>query len=264
MKTNCAILIPIYKQSIDKFEEKSFRQCLNILSKYPIYIITHKKLNTKLYNDIASEYEKYLHYEYFDEVFFQNIQGYNRLMLNIDFYNRFKSNKYILIYQLDAYVFKDELDYWCQQSYDYIGAPWFERYSSHEKNALLWDVGNGGFSLRRVQYFIKVLKWKLPVKKINLKDLLCHFSIGKLLYIFGYYNTMKYHIETNQINEDAFYTQFLKRSWITPKVPDVITAAHFSFEQSPSYLFKLCNNQLPFGCHGFLKYEYDTFWYHYI
>ena len=30
----------------------------------------------------------------------------------------------MLIYQLDAFVFQDDLAYWCQQNYDYIGAPW--------------------------------------------------------------------------------------------------------------------------------------------
>ena len=30
----------------------------------------------------------------------------------------------MLIYQLDAYVFKDELLNWANKGYDYIGAPW--------------------------------------------------------------------------------------------------------------------------------------------
>ena len=36
-------------------------------------------------------------------------------------------------------------------------------------------------------------------------------------------------------------------------------AIKFSFEVMPSYLYKLNNNVLPFGCHAFEKYESD-FW----
>lgn len=30
-----------------------------------------------------------------------------------------------MIYQLDAWVFNDELSSWCSLGYDYIGAPFF-------------------------------------------------------------------------------------------------------------------------------------------
>ena len=43
------------------------------------------------------------------------------------------------------------------------------------------------------------------------------------------------------------------------KVPPNYQALKFSFEAMPSYLYKLNNNVLPFGCHAFEKYESD-FW----
>ena len=43
------------------------------------------------------------------------------------------------------------------------------------------------------------------------------------------------------------------------KVPSNYHALEFSFEAMPSYLYKLNNNVLPFGCHAFEKYETD-FW----
>ena len=33
----CAIVIPVYKDCIDRYEELSFRQCLKVLYRYPIF-----------------------------------------------------------------------------------------------------------------------------------------------------------------------------------------------------------------------------------
>jgi len=44
-------------------------------------------------------------------------------MMSPAFYDAFKAFDYILIYQLDAFVFRDELEYFCSLGYDYIGAP---------------------------------------------------------------------------------------------------------------------------------------------
>ena len=35
----------------------------------------------------------------------------------------FLEYQYMLIYQLDAFVFEDKLDYFCELGYDYIGIP---------------------------------------------------------------------------------------------------------------------------------------------
>ena len=72
--------------------------------------------------------------------------------MNYDFYNGFRKYKFMLVHQLDAYVFKDDLLYWTKQGYDYIGAPWFEGMDNAGTNAsLLPEIGNGGFSLRKIK-----------------------------------------------------------------------------------------------------------------
>ena len=75
-------------------------------------------------------------------------------MLSSEFYRRFSKFEYILIYQLDAFVFKDQLNYWCKKGYDYIGAPWFEGFHLTKTGVNIIGVGNGGFSLRRVKTHI--------------------------------------------------------------------------------------------------------------
>jgi hypothetical protein len=41
-------------------------------------------------------------------------------MKSKQFYERFVAYDYMLIYQLDAYVFKDELDDWSAKGYDLL------------------------------------------------------------------------------------------------------------------------------------------------
>lgn len=259
-----AVTIPIYKADLSHYEELSFRQCLKILGKYDICIFTNSAVCLDAYMNIAKDYGVALKTEHFNAMFFDGVKGYNSLMMNVDFYKRFKTYKYILIYQLDAYVFRDELTYWCNQGYDYVGAPWFENYATHEERANLWGVGNGGFSLRKTSYFIKALSWKLPVKKRSLRQIFYPFALGKLLYVVGRYNNMRYFLRTNTMNEDAFFSQFLQNSWVSPYLPDINIALQFAFEKSPSYLMKLNKDRLPFGCHAFKRYEYDVFWTKYI
>lgn len=60
----------------------------------------------------------------------------------------------MLVYQLDAYAFKDELFFWASLGYDYIGAPWMP----HQRNiggfllvsSGLSSVASGVFSILRI------------------------------------------------------------------------------------------------------------------
>lgn len=265
MQTLCAIIIPVYKETLDKYEELSFRQCMKMLQDYPIYLITHSSLNISEYEKIAEEYHVQLDKALFPESFFAGVSGYNSLMMQKAFYSKFVSYEYILIYQLDAFVFRDELGYWCKQGYDYIGSLWLDDNPEKRYNTDIWRVGNGGFSLRRVAYFMKVLSWKLPLEKIKIDSFFKFSELKKIPYIFGWKNTIRYYVNLEEkMNEDVFFTNFLLKSYIPPKLPSVDIAANFAFEKYPSYLYERYNHHLPFGCHAFLKYEYDDFWKQFI
>lgn len=264
MKKRCAIIIPIYKDVLNKYERLSFEQCIKVLHRYDIILVTYNGINLNQYFSIASEYNKFLLVEMFQSYFFESIDRYNKLMKCLAFYQRFNDYEYILIYQLDAFVFTDELAYWCDQSYDFIGAPWFQNYKSFEDGYDLVGVGNGGFSLRKVGYFIKVFSWKWPVMKpdfsasFRLRDL-----VKQLLFFLGRNNTVNYYYN-DPVNEDVFCTQYLSKSWIKPNLPTIKEAIRFSFEKSPSFLFSLNDNNLPFGCHAYNKNEYEQFWRRFI
>ncbi len=253
------VVIPLYQSIPDEWERLSFEQCCRILGNHPICIATHNGVNNEQYQDIAKKYDINILRENFEASFFDSIAGYNTLMLDKHFYKRFANYKYMLIYQLDAWVFRDELNEWCNKGYDYIGAPWIEK---NKKGGLEFTgVGNGGFSLRRVEHFIGVLSHKGPVrtgKQLNLEPTIKN-KLYKLLYSLGYQNTLSYYKKDPTLYEDIFLSIFLANTKLCAKLPDTETASLFAFEKQPSFLFSK-TKQLPFGCHAWRKYEYESFW----
>ncbi|RHJ79744.1 DUF5672 family protein [Parabacteroides sp. AM08-6] len=260
-----AILIPIYKELLSDNEVLSLSKCLKILYRYKIFLVAPYNLEITEYKTIFDKYNIPVNVKYFDNCFFENIEGYNSLMLNISFYTTFSSYEYILIYQLDAYVFSDQLEMWCKEGYDYIGAPWFD-----SKTALSAFCGNGGFSLRKVDSFIlslsskehNVLTWKGVLTHIRNRGVL-HKVVYLFYFLFGG-NTISGHIRINKKNEDLFFSSLAFKRRNPFRIPTVEKAALFSFEMYPSYLFELTNHNLPFGCHAWDKWEYDIFWKKYI
>lgn len=259
----CIIVIPIHKSTPTENELLSLRQCASVLKKHPICIVCPDGLDVSQYIADLSNANTNFSVEHFPQRFFDGIKGYNLLMLDRSFYERFAAYKYMLIYQLDAWVFRDELDEWCNKGYDYIGAPWIEK--DDRGDLQLTGVGNGGFSLRRVQHFIDVLSYKGPVRKasqLNLPSTLKN-KIYKFFYSIGYQNTISYYKKDPTLYEDIFLSIFIANTKLRAKMPTPDEAAFFAFEKHPTLLYyKTC--RLPFGCHAWRKYEYDSFWNNYI
>lgn len=260
---NNVIVIPIHKEYPTLDELISLQQCISVLGKHPICFVCPTNLNINVYCDIFSKSDADWSVERFPSKFFDGIKGYNLLMLDRRFYERFASYKYMLIYQLDAWVFRDELDEWCSKGYDYIGAPWIE--NDDRGDLQLTGVGNGGFSLRRVQHFINVLSYKGPVRKasqLNLPPTLKN-KIYKFFYSLGYQNTISYYKKDPTFYEDIFLSIFLSNTKLKAKMPTSDEAAHFAFEKHPTFLYSKIG-ELPFGCHAWMKYEFESFWHNHI
>jgi hypothetical protein len=265
----CAIVIPIYKEILNEYEICSLQQCVSVLKKYPIYLVTYNELSTVTYKGIFLSYNVSVNFEYFDKEYFKDLSGYNNLMMKKEFYDRFTNYKNILIYQLDCFVFRDDLESWCNRGYDYIGAPWFDDNLSHEEGANLWAVGNGGFSLRKISAFRNLFvtsKNLFGLKQLSKKMKLNHKGFLWVLkaWIFGYENNFQFLLSEWTDAEDLFYCLRLSETKLKLKVPELKDAIDFAFEQSPGYLFELNNNTLPFGCHAWNRYETNSFWREYI
>ena len=231
------IVIPIYKEKLTELERVSLVRCCKILGKYNISLVCPSGLDIKEYSDFLDKFGTRFNMEEFDKSFFESTKTYNLLLLSADFYKRFSAYDFMLIYQLDAYVFKDELEYWCNQGYDFIGAPW-TKYDFFRNKLKLLDVGmNGGFSLRRIPSFIKVLELG---------------GIGKGKEIMNKF------IKGGR-NEDGFFSVEARKIDPAFRVAPHDIAMNFSFEQKPEKLYEMTGHKLPFGCHAWAKYN-PKFW----
>lgn len=267
MNENLAIVIPVYKNELAWNEEISFRQTLRVLGSYPIIMVCPKSLELSAYNAIAGHFNKMLFRESFKDGFFANIAGYNRLLLSEEFYQRFQRYDYILIAQLDTFIFRDELEKWCAKGYDYVGAPLVGKSTDQTFDAAMpMRVGNGGLSLRRVQAYIDYFQGKKHV--FTSQQIVRHISLWKkpytrifvwLLMMLGWRNTPKSVAAHWQYNEDDFWSGVLDDSNYALSKPSPLEALSFAFERFPSELYHL-TKQLPFGCHAWKKYQYEEFW----
>lgn len=232
-KTVC-IVVPYYKKKIGEREQQAYDRLFEILGKYEIVLATPEGLDI----------DKNIHVERFSASFFRSIETYSQLMMSEVFYNRFSRYKYILIYQLDAYVFSDRLLEFCELGYDYIGAPlpkyvWYGMHTILHKDKEYY-VGNGGFSLRKVNSCLEMLKRKEEI----------YFKTG-----FGdYFDT----------GEDAFWGFCGDSEEYSFTVPPVNIAMDFSLERYDENRFNSFPTKLPFGCHGWSKAQFEKIWRPYI
>lgn len=239
-----AVVIPVYKENPGDKELKYFQHNCKVLENYSIYLVAPEGMATGNYQK-----ETDLQIEYFEATYFQNIAGYNRLMLSKEFYKRFERYRYVLICQTDAFVFRDELLSWCRRGYDYIGAPWINRpfflfqyvvakmglvvaLQMALKNNLKKAVGNGGLSLRRIDSFITALKQEKDISRWK-------------------------------INEDFYWSFFARVNGESLRKPGTEEASLFGIELSPRKTMNKQNNQLPMGIHAWEKYD-PLFWRQYI
>ncbi len=253
-----AVVIPIYKQKPDNNELCALKQCAKILSKRDIFIVCPNDLDITIYEEIFSACK--LACIRFDNNYFKSVDTYSRLLLGTEFYERFNNYEYMLICQPDAWIFKDELDYWCSLGYSYIGAPWFKG------DKLSKFAGNGGFCLRKISDMIKLFSLDKNIK-ISWHDFgLIYYRYKKLrlilLLVYMYikhFLTNEYFWKTVPMNEDMAIVLFAHRFMkdFNPAPPEV--AMKFSFEVHPEVLYELNDKQLPFGCHAYLKYN-PEFW----
>ena len=245
------VILPVYKPQLTDYERISLTQCLRILGSYPIWLAAPHSLDVSAYREIAPD----LQVKTFDDAYFAGLEGYNRLMLSEEFYQAFADREYMLIHQLDAFVFQDDLAYWCGQNYDYVGAPWlrdrdFTGWPDRldfiiRQQVATWlnlkkedgitpreiinlnGVGNGGLTLRRVSAMVRCLK--------RFKQKIAEYE----------------RITMHQYHEDVFWGIEVNRYWPHLSIPAYRKALHFSVEFFPKWAVEHYNHgKLPFGCHA--------------
>ncbi len=258
-----AIVVPLSnRKGWTPEEEISLRHLMHFLGKYDKYLIVPECLDITLPGFRVKP---------FDDRFFGSAAANSRLMFSSRFYKAFRDYRYILIYHLDALVFSDQLMEWCDTDLDYVGAPWIK--CEDAAWVRIPHVGNGGFSLRKVESFLRVIHsreyWVDPDRYWE------DFCRSKPRYIqylniprrylkrLSRMNGARRHMASWTGNEDIFFAEYASKYYRDFKVASFETGLQFAFELAPSKCFELNGRRLPFGCHAWHRYDRD-FWEPYL
>jgi hypothetical protein len=249
-----AILVPVYRSFLDPNEVVSLESTFRVLGHHHLVMVKPAGLDT-------AEVERRFPFkavETFDPGYFGSIQGYNRLLLSTGFYERFLPSEFMLVCQLDVFVFRDDLARWVDAGYDYVGAPWVSKTpvsaELHRLKMLLRKlfvrnedrvhrfetrnrVGNGGFSLRKVATHHRL--------SIDLAAQVEHYLR---------------HQGTHHFHEDIFWSIEPSKRGFAHRTPGVEEALSFSFDINPGRLFRMAGGKLPMAAHGWYKGRHLAFW----
>jgi len=216
----CIITVPVYKENPNVFEIASIKQCVKVLGdKFEILLFCPDELNLSKYEAECNNYSFSI--LRCDKRYFASQKSYSDLCETWQFYDLLSDYEYMIIYQLDAWIFEDKVEYFMNMGYDYIGGVHLVSFTGGRG-----ENGNGGFCLRKPKIFKDVCR-KTDFNKMP-KGLL----------------------------EDCCFTQRLKNNF---NLAPVEISRQFSFQESPEKVYKMANNKLPMGCHAFKRFGW-SFW----
>jgi hypothetical protein len=224
--------VPVYKTVPSQNEAFSLMQ-LHLLDVQNVTLACPEELDISYYLNLWPE----LKVQRYASEHFVSVQSYNDLVISPVYYKPFAEQyEYLLIYQLDAFLLSNQVLEFCNQGYDYYGAPWITGFPQYHflfnrwpirLNSKRFHVGNGGLSLRKIASTLDLLE-----RKEN-------------------------HISKTFFMEDAFFGYWGSLDPDFHACPPLV-AAKFSLEMEPSYWMEktAC---LPMGLHGFEVWHKDFY-----
>lgn len=252
------IAVFAHAEHLSANELLSLRQCVSIFYNRVIWLIVPEDIDVSAYQAVDPK----IIIKRFLKCHFDGVIAYNRFKISQSLYDAIDEFDFLLTYELDGFVFRDELEFWMRQGYDYIGAPWFEGFSKAAINASPFGVGNSGFSLRRIdscQIVIRKLDFLKRLRNFAIKaggrgtTCLIELMLSKVL---G--KELTNVLSGRHIQEDLFWSFEAPKLSKHFKIPSYEIAREFSFETNPSRMYGEIG-RLPFGCHAWARYE-PEFW----
>lgn len=237
MKDLVTVIIPILDPNLSPTQEKLLNHCLSTLDHYPVIFISYEGADLS----IVKEHKEDADIVSFPKEYFQSRQTLAKLFLMEDFYERFSWSDFLLIHELNTWIVKDELHYWCKQGYDYLkAAPVTQKNAKYPKStAILLGLNadqkhvvaegfkEDGLYLCNVQRMIKTLQKK-----------------GKTAHQYR-------HDETIQNRDSVFWEVEANRLWSTLRKPTGPVQAYFCKSLSDSsFTSEDKNKTLPFAFTG--------------
>ena len=224
---NFVTLIPIYQNILNEYEKMSIYNTIDkFLTLSDTYFICGKSFDiNEFYNKNDFDDSHKINYIYYNDEYFNSVQGYNDLLLDKEFYNYFANDyKYMLIVQTDAYIFDRFKIYdFIAKDYNFIGAPII--ISNYLDCFKFFNRGiyyNGGLSLRKIQFCVDCLN---DINFIN-----------------------KYKEYNSCADEDLIFSSYEQCFYNSP---DYIESLKFSIDNQMHLYLPVINLEQPFGIHHF-------------
>lgn len=267
---DAVVVVPAYRETMMDWERFAFVNNLERLAKYPFALVVPESLDCREYLTLAPSVTIHR----FPNAYFASVDGYSLLCLSKHFYETFRPFNAILICQLDAFVFEDQLEYWLARKFSYIGGAVAK--SDQESGQVIRWIGsqNGGFSLRNIDSHLQVLDSQIKINckaidfalycdmlgttldidnsalhklKIRLQSLIAQARQG-----FLHMSSQEY-IASRQpgcIAEDQFWSRFAPFYHADFKMAPLQEAQHFSVQFGLEQTVPMFQKKMPFGCHG--------------
>ena len=147
---------------------------------------------------------------------------------------------------LGMMVMAESFDMWiypkCKNGYAKFFKEWSDKditnLVKHHRNhpcIVMWSIGNGGFSLRKIDSAIQMLEYSRSWLQTDpFKDVLVDW-------------------------EDLFWAYCGMKKNLSFKIPPKSIALKFSVQDNVSHAYEKMPAEMPFGCHGWYKDNFD-FW----
>jgi hypothetical protein len=191
-----------------------------------------------------------------------NIKTYNRMMISPLVFNALTGYTHMILHEPDAIVIRDEIDYWCNQPFDYIGAPWFEGWAEPAPDAPAIGVGNSGFSFHRLPTSRRITaSWRRWYPYSDVANDLIQGLRGNTerlrrgLIGLGSGGLLRGAHKLFDMHCDSFWSFTVPRLDKTFRIAPPEIAVQFAWETLPSRCMEMCRGNLPFGIHAWTKYD---------
>ena len=154
-----AIIVEPRKHKALHFVLNNMSECLSNEWKIILFHgINNETYSTEIVNKLNEIYNNKIELIKLD-IINLNQKTYSELLANrLDIYN-YINTEYFLIFQTDSMMFKKNcnlLDLFLNKGYDYIGSPWL--ICNYQPTRDRDFIGNGGFSLRKTETMLKIIK----------------------------------------------------------------------------------------------------------
>lgn len=268
------VCIPIHTSKLSNYEMISIKSHLSKLKLHDVFVLLPRSKKTEIISVLEKNNIPMSSYRIHEvkDYCLRNADNFQLLMLTRNFYLFYKNYSHILIAQIDAYTFSDELIKWCKTGFHFIGAPCFEFEKYWTKKIFFYGVG--GFSLRNINKILEVLERNPVIFKFNdFRKYSMKFNLkGKFILFLKYIITkilkqdrIRRDVQNNSfilrfkeffifIAEDKSYAYYLPKYHKSFKIGELNDSISFCIDSNVKEQLKKIPFSLPFGAHAWFTY----------